>query len=60
LPRIVVPQDVVLSPASPQAQKLLGDTLGSLLLADFSIRTFVKASGAPPVTQPAGGRRARS
>ena len=28
LPRIIVPQDVTLSPASPQAQKLLQDTLG--------------------------------
>ncbi|HEV8265213.1 MAG TPA: type 4a pilus biogenesis protein PilO [Gemmatimonadales bacterium] len=51
LPRVVVPQDVILSPATPQAAKLLGDTLGSLLLAEFSIRTFVKAK-APPA---AGG-----
>jgi type IV pilus assembly protein PilO len=60
LPRIVVPQDVTLSSASPQAQKLLGDTLGSLLLAEFTIRTFVKSPGPPPGTQPAGGPRARS
>ncbi|MEX2157386.1 MAG: type 4a pilus biogenesis protein PilO [Gemmatimonadales bacterium] len=59
LPRIIVPQDVTLSPASPQAQKLLGDTLGSLLLAEFSIRTFVKTSGASPPPA-AGGPRARS
>lgn len=62
LPRIVVPQEVVLSPATPAAQKLLGDTLGSLLLAEFSIRTFVK-SKAPPAPPPAaaGGQpRARS
>ena len=59
LPRIVVPQDVALSSASPQAQKLLGDTLGSLLLAEFTIRTFVKAAGPPPGTQAPGGRRAR-
>jgi type IV pilus assembly protein PilO len=57
LPRIVVPQDVVLSPATPAVQKLLGDTLGALLLAEFTIRTFVKSSGPPP--QPAGGTRAR-
>jgi type IV pilus assembly protein PilO len=57
LPRIVVPQDVTLSPATPATQKLLGDTLGALLLAEFSIRTFVKGSGPPP--QPAGGPRAR-
>jgi type IV pilus assembly protein PilO len=57
LPRIVVPQDVILTPATPAAQKLLGDTLGSLLLASFSIRTFVK-SPTPPA--PPGGARARS
>jgi type IV pilus assembly protein PilO len=63
LPRIVVPQDVALSSASPQAQKLLGDTLGALLLAEFTIRTFVKSPGPPPGTQPAatnGAPRARS
>jgi len=59
LPRIVVPQDVILSSASPQAQKLLGDTLGALLLAEFTIRTFVKSSTPPPGT-PAGAPRARS
>jgi type IV pilus assembly protein PilO len=47
LPRIIVPQDVTLSPAQPATAKLLGDTLGSLLLAEFSIRTFVKTK-APP------------
>lgn len=45
LPRIVVPQDVALSTASPQAQKLLGDSAGALLLAEFTIRTFVKSPG---------------
>src|SRR5882762_8489313 len=59
LPRIIVPQDVGLSAASPAAQKLLGDTAGALLLAEFSIRTFVKSS-APPVPRPAGAPRARS
>jgi type IV pilus assembly protein PilO len=59
LPRIIVPQDVMLSSASPAAQKLLGDTAGALLLAEFSIRTFVKAS-APPAPRPAGAPRARS
>jgi len=48
LPRIIVPQDVLLKPAQQQAQKLLGDTLGSLLEAQFAIRTFVKAAAAPP------------
>jgi type IV pilus assembly protein PilO len=57
LPRIVVPQDVILTSATPAAQKLLGDTLGSLLLASFSIRTFVKS---PPPPPPPGGARARS
>src|SRR2546422_7774685 len=60
LPRIVVPQDVTLSSATPAVQKLLADTAGSLLLAEFSIRTFVK-SARPPVPKPAGGApRARS
>ncbi len=65
LPRIVVPQDVTLSAASSQAQKLLADTAGALLLAEFSIRTFVKSPPPPPPpgTQPAargGSPRARS
>jgi type IV pilus assembly protein PilO len=62
LPRIVVPQDVTLSPATQAAQKLLADTAGALLLAEFSIRTFVKSAGPPPppAPKPAGGQRARS
>lgn len=63
LPRIVVPQDVILSTASPQAQKLLGDTLGALLLAEFSIRTFVKSAAPAPATQTtrsSGGGAARA
>lgn len=55
LPRIVVPQDVTLSAASPAAQKLLADTAGSLLLAEFSIRTFVKSAGAAAPGKPAAG-----
>src|SRR5213592_4384279 len=58
LPRIVVPQDVTLSSASPAAQKLLADTAGALLLAEFSIRTFVKSAG-PPAAK-SGAARARS
>ena len=54
LPRIVVPQDVVLKAASPGAQKLLGDTVGALLEADFSVRTFVKSTAPPPASKPAG------
>jgi type IV pilus assembly protein PilO len=48
LPRIIVPQDVVLRQAQQQAQKFVGDTLGSLLEAQFTIRTFVKAAAPPP------------
>jgi type IV pilus assembly protein PilO len=61
LPRIIVPQDVALSSASPAAQKQLGDTAGSLLLAEFSIRTFVKSQAPPPppAAKP-GAPRARS
>src|SRR6266540_20434 len=58
LPRIIVPQDVILSGASPADQKLLADTAGALLLAEFSIRTFVKSAGPP--TAKAGAARARS
>lgn len=61
LPRIVVPQDVTLSAATPQAQKLLGDTAGALLIAEFSIRTFVKAAAPPPgqtTSSSGGGARA--
>src|SRR5437867_6226675 len=62
LPRIVVPQDVILSSATPAVQKLLGDTAGALLLAEVSIRTFVKSSlpAPPPTGKPAGAARARS
>src|SRR6266566_4852867 len=48
LPRIVVPQDVVLRAAQQQAQRILNDTLGSLLEAQFVIRTFVKSAAPPP------------
>src|SRR5947199_1910898 len=62
LPRIVVPQDVTLATATPAVQKLLGDTAGALLLAEFSIRTFVKSAAPPPppTGQPAGAARASS
>ena len=61
LPRIVVPQDVILGSATPATQKLLGDTAGALLLAEFTLRTFVKASrpAPPPGTPAAGAPRAR-
>ncbi len=59
LPRIIVPQDVVLKAAAGQAQRLLGDTLGALLEAQFGIRTFVKAAASPPAPakKGAGGGR---
>jgi len=56
LPRIVVPQEVILKPAQQQAQKVLSDTAGALLEAQFSIRTFVKAPPPPPA--PAGKKTA--
>src|SRR6266851_1444226 len=51
LRRIIVPQDLTLKPAQQQAQKLIGDTLGALLEAQFAIRTFVKS------VAPAAGRK---
>jgi type IV pilus assembly protein PilO len=54
LSRIIVPQDLNLKPAQQQAQRLLGDTLGALLEAQFAIRTFVKAAGPPPAP---GGKK---
>ena len=60
LPRIVVPQEIVLKAASQGAQRLLGDTVGALLEADLSIRTFVKSSAprapAKPAGKPGGGQ----
>ncbi len=56
LPRIIVPQDVLLKPALQQAQRLLGDTLGALLEAQFAIRTFVKAAAPPPVPGKKGAK----
>jgi type IV pilus assembly protein PilO len=56
LPRIIVPQDVLLKPAQQQAQHLLGDTLGALLEAQFAIRTFVKAPPPPPVPGKKGAK----
>src|SRR5882724_3827017 len=55
LPRIVVPQEVTLSSAPPATAKLLADTAGSLLLAEFTIRTFVKSSSPPPPKAAAAG-----
>src|SRR6058998_4342926 len=57
LPRIVVPQDVLLKPAQQQAQKILSDTIGSLLEAQFLIRTFVKSAATPPAPKKATSAR---
>ncbi len=46
LPRIMVPQGLVLRPASQQTQKLVGDTIGALLEASFDLRTYVKRTSA--------------
>jgi len=58
LPRIVVPQDVILRAAQQQTQRVLNDTLGSLLEAQFVIRTFVKSAAPPPA--PKKGAPAKS
>lgn len=52
MPRILVPQSVSLKPATPSAARMIGDTLGGLLEADFTILTYVK-SAAPPPKKPA-------
>src|SRR2546422_6886226 len=59
LPRIIVPQDVMLSSASPAAQKLLGDTAGAFLLGGFSIWAFVYGAG-PPAPNPPGAAPSRA
>jgi len=51
MPRIVVPQNVSLKPATPNVMKLLGDTLGGLLEADLTLRTYVKAPPPPPAAK---------
>lgn len=43
LERIIVPADLTLVGAPQAAQRLLGDTLGGLLAANFTIKTYVKA-----------------
>lgn len=53
MPRIVVPQNVSLKAATQNVQKLLGDTLGGLLQADLTLRTYVKAAAPPAPKKPA-------
>src|SRR3989441_201647 len=65
LPRIVVPQDVILSSATPAVQKLLADTAGGVVLAGLPVGTVVKtprpqpAGGAPPLRSQPPARRFR-
>jgi type IV pilus assembly protein PilO len=60
LPRIVVPQEMLLKPAQASAQRLLSDTAGGLLEVSLSLRTYVKSSAPPPVRKPGtGGANAR-
>src|ERR1041384_6674383 len=62
LPRIMVPQNALLKPATQQTQKLLADTLGSLLEVDFELRTYVKRTkpAAPPAWSASRTSAARS
>jgi len=55
LPRIMVPQNALLKPATQQTQKLLADTVGSLLEVDFELRTYVKRTKPATPPAPAGG-----
>ncbi|HXF94500.1 MAG TPA: type 4a pilus biogenesis protein PilO [Gemmatimonadales bacterium] len=57
LPRIVVPEELVLRPAAQQAQRFLNDTSGALLEAIFTIRTFVKSPTRAPAPAAPGGSR---
>jgi type IV pilus assembly protein PilO len=54
LPRIVVPEDLFLKPASNASQRMLSDTVGALLEADFNIRTFVKSTTPAPASKASG------
>jgi Tfp pilus assembly protein PilO len=54
--RIVVPQNVTLAPATQGTQRLLRDTVGGLLEANLTVRTFIKAPNrAPPPGKPKTG-----
>lgn len=54
LPRIMVPHAVTIDVADRRDASSLGDTTGSLLEANFQLRTFVKQ---PPVEEAASGDR---
>jgi type IV pilus assembly protein PilO len=66
LPRIIVPQDLNLHPATPNTERLLSDTAGGLLEVDLVLRTYVKSNAPPPAPKtpakprPAGGADARN
>ena len=45
LPRIIVPTGLKLSAAPASQAQALGDSTGALLLASFTIRTYVKSGG---------------
>lgn len=44
LQRVIVPTDLVVTPAPLQAAKALGDSSGAMLEAKFQIRTYVKTA----------------
>jgi type IV pilus assembly protein PilO len=52
LPRIIVPEELVLRPAQQQTSRFLNDTSGALLEATFSVRTFVKSAKPPLANTP--------
>lgn len=57
LPRIMVPYQVELTPVGQVVAQAQRDTTGSLLEAEFQIRTFVKTPGATPEAGGVGGDR---
>lgn len=54
LPRIMVPYDVTLTPATQTAGRVFEDSTGSLLEVEFQLRAFVK-KGAPGDSTQTGG-----
>jgi len=51
----MVPQNALIKPATQQTQKLLADTVGSLLEVDFELRTYVKRTKPAPRPAATGG-----
>lgn len=56
LERIIVPEQLTLRPATPQAARLLADTAGAMLEASFGLRTFVKSAAAQQVAGASGAQ----